>query len=92
MMMYYIIEEDLADQDFIADRTEGYEELLKGIKSLDLNKMEAVSGVHREKVRAAAIAYASAHSAMSFHGLGVTEHTQGTFTVMQIAQPCHADR
>ena len=22
---------------------------------------------------------------MSFHGLGVTEHSQGTFTVMQIA-------
>jgi formate dehydrogenase major subunit len=36
-------------------------------------------------VRAAALAYASAANAMSFHGLGVTEHSQGTYTVMLIA-------
>jgi formate dehydrogenase major subunit len=41
--------------------------------------------VDRELVRKAAIAYASSPAAMSFHGLGVTEHYQGTFTVMQIA-------
>jgi len=44
-----------------------------------------VSGVPREQVRQAAIAYATAGLAMSFHGLGVTEHFQGTYTVMQIA-------
>jgi len=37
-------------------------------------------------VKEAAIAYASAKNAKSFHGLGVTEHSQGTFTVMQIAE------
>ena len=31
------------------------------------------------------MAYAKSPAAMSFHGLGVTEHYQGTFTVMQIA-------
>jgi formate dehydrogenase major subunit len=41
--------------------------------------------VDRHLVEKAAIAYASAPNAMSFHGLGVTEHSQGTFTVMQIA-------
>ena len=41
-----------------------------------IDAMEAVSGVDREKVRAAAIAYATAPNAMSFHGLGVTEHSQ----------------
>jgi formate dehydrogenase major subunit len=85
MMMYYIIEEGLTDLKFIKDRTEGFDEYLKGIKALDIAKMEEVSGVDRELVRAAGIAYASARNAMSFHGLGVTEHTQGTFAVMQIA-------
>jgi len=47
--------------------------------------MESICGADRELVRKAAIAYASADKAMSFHGLGVTEHSQGTFTVMQIA-------
>lgn len=85
MMMYYIISEGLADEAFIAARTEGFEDYKKEILSIDLDKMEAVSGVDRALVREAAIAYASAPAAMSFHGLGVTEHSQGTFAVMQIA-------
>jgi formate dehydrogenase major subunit len=36
------------------------------------------------KVKAAALAYARANNAMSFHGLGVTEHSQGAKTVMLI--------
>ena len=85
MMMYYIITEGLTDDEFIANRSEGYEDYKAEILKLDIDKMEAVSGVDREDVRAAAIAYATAPNAMSFHGLGVTEHSQGTFTVMQIA-------
>jgi len=85
MMMYYIISEGLVDASFVSNRTEGYEDFEKELKGIDLDKLEAVSGVPREQVRAAAIAYASAPNAMSFHGLGVTEHSQGTFTVMQIA-------
>jgi formate dehydrogenase major subunit len=38
-----------------------------------------------ETVRAAALEYASAEAAMSFHGLGVTEHEQGAKTVMLIS-------
>ncbi len=85
MMMYYIISEGLVDQGFVDQRTDGYEEFKEEILGLDLDKLEAVSGVKRELVREAAIAYASAPNAMSFHGLGVTEHKQGTFTVIQIA-------
>ena len=47
--------------------------------------MEAITGVDKNLVHDAAIAYATAPNAMSFHGLGVTEHSQGTFTVMLIA-------
>ncbi|MEL6809911.1 MAG: formate dehydrogenase subunit alpha [Bacteroidota bacterium] len=85
MMMYYIITEDLVDTRFIESRTEGYEAYKKEILNIDIDKLESVSGVDRNEVRAAAIAYATAPNAMSFHGLGVTEHSQGTFTVMQIA-------
>lgn len=85
MMLYYIISEGLAKSDFIEARTEGYEEFKRNILNLNLDELEEVSGVPREQVRAAALAYAGAASAMSFHGLGVTEHYQGTYTVMQIA-------
>lgn len=85
MMMHYILKENLQDQSFLENRTEGLEDFKKDILNLDIDKMEAISGVDRELVRAAAIAYATAENAMSFHGLGVTEHSQGTYTVQQIA-------
>lgn len=85
MMMHYIIAEGLAHEEFISSRTEGFDTYKSRLMELDLDEMERISGVKKEDVRQAAIAYASAPNAMSFHGLGVTEHSQGTFTVMQIA-------
>ncbi len=85
MMLYYIVKEGLANQAFIESRTEGYEDFCEALLKIDIEQMESICGVDRELVRSAAIAYATAGSAMSFHGLGVTEHSQGTFTVMQIA-------
>ena len=85
MMTFFIIEAGLADEKFVAERTEGYEDFIEQVKRIDLDKLEEVSGVDRETVKSAALAYASAPNAMSFHGLGVTEHSQGTFAVMQIA-------
>jgi formate dehydrogenase major subunit len=50
-----------------------------------MDEMAITTGVAKNLVRAAAIAYAKAPNAMSFHGLGVTEHSQGSFTVMLIS-------
>jgi len=85
LMLYYIITEDLVDTSFVESRTEGFEEFKTEILNIDIDGIEEISGVDRDLVREAAIAYASAPNAMSFHGLGVTEHSQGTFAVMQIA-------
>jgi formate dehydrogenase major subunit len=85
MLLYYIISEGLEAKEFINARTEGYDEFKTNILKLDMDELSTVTGVDKELARKAAIAYASAPNAMSFHGLGVTEHSQGTFTVMQIA-------
>ncbi len=85
MMMYYIIKEGLVDENFVDSRTEGYQDFKNQLLNIDIDALEKVSGVDKDWVREAAIAYASAPNAMSFHGLGVTEHSQGTFAVMQIA-------
>lgn len=85
MLLYYIISEGLEDAEFIKNRTEGYEEFKHHVMSFDMDELSAITGVDKELVRKAAIAYAKAPNAMSFHGLGVTEHSQGTYTVMLIA-------
>ena len=85
MMLYYIISEGLEAKDFIKSRTEGYEDFKQQILQQNIDELERITDVDRNLVRKAAIAYASANNAMSFHGLGVTEHSQGTHTVMLIA-------
>lgn len=85
MLLYYIISEGLVDEDFVANRTSGYDAMKQHILSLDIDEMERITGVSKALAKDAAVTYASAGNAMSFHGLGVTEHSQGTFTVMQIA-------
>ncbi len=85
MMLYYILKEGQEDSTFIAARTEGYDGFRQQILGLNIDELERVSGVDRNLVREAALAYAKAEAAMSFHGLGVTEHSQGTLAVMLIA-------
>ena len=46
---------------------------------------EAYTGVHADDVRKAARLYATGGNAAIYYGLGVTEHSQGSTTVMAIA-------
>jgi formate dehydrogenase major subunit len=85
MFAYYIIKENLVNQHFIDSYTEKYNDFKKHIENLDLNELEILTGVPKEKVKLAAIAYANAEKAMEFHGLGVTEHFQGSKTVMLLS-------
>lgn len=85
MMMHYIVKEGLVDNDFVEKRTEGYETFADSLLKLNMDELESITGVDKNLVREAAITYATAKNAMSFHGLGVTEHFQGTFTVTLIA-------
>ena len=85
MMLYFIVKGNLFNKDFVEKRTEGFEEFLKHIDSLDIDRLANVAGVDKQLVKEAAIAYATANNSMEFHGLGVTEHEQGSKTVMLIA-------
>ena len=85
MMAHYIIKENLIDKGFIQKRTEFFDDFKKQVLNLDMDKMETLTGVSRGLVKQAAIAYASAEKAMEFHGLGVTEHYQGSKSVMLLA-------
>jgi formate dehydrogenase major subunit len=80
-----ILDAGLIDQDFIARRTEGWEAFAAHLEGLDIAAQTGVCGVAWDLIQAAARAYATAPAAMEFHGLGVTEHWQGTKAVALIA-------
>ena len=85
MMLHFIIKAKLHNVDFVRDRTEGFEKFIKEIERQDVDQLAKIAGVDKEMVKQAAIAYATAKNSMEFHGLGVTEHEQGSKTVMLIA-------
>jgi len=80
-----ILDAGLVKKDFVEKRCENWAEFEAGLRKLDLDELATITGVDKELVKAAAIEYASSEAAMSFHGLGVTEHEQGAKTVMLIS-------
>jgi formate dehydrogenase major subunit len=85
MLSHYIIKDNLVDEGFIKDHTEKYEEFKSHVESLNMDELSLLTGVDKELVKKAAHAYAKAEKAMEFHGLGVTEHFQGSKTVMLLS-------
>jgi formate dehydrogenase major subunit len=81
-LAYTIAEERLFDQQFASERVAELDEFLGFIKQFSPHDVEAVCGVKADLIRQAARLYAGNKPSMCFHGLGVTEHTQGTEGVM----------
>lgn len=77
-----LVEEDLLDHDFIAKRTEGFDEYAKFIVTKRPELTEAQTGIPADLVRKAARLYGKARRPMQVHGLGMTEHYQGSEGVM----------
>ncbi len=85
MLAHYIVKGGLVNDHFIESYTEKYEEFRSHVEQLDMDALEQLTGVSKELVKEAAHAYATADRAMEFHGLGVTEHFQGSKTVMLLS-------
>ncbi|MCX7599650.1 MAG: formate dehydrogenase subunit alpha [Armatimonadetes bacterium] len=84
-MMYTILEEGLEDKEFIAARTEGFEELKEVVMRYRPEDVAPLCGVAAEDIRKAARIYATTDKAGIFYTLGVTEHVCGTDNVRSIA-------
>ena len=77
-MMHSIIEQDLVDPDFIAARTEGYEEFKTHLQSFTPESMAPICGIDADTIRNIARIYASSKGSMIFWGMGVSQHVHGT--------------
>ena len=77
-MLHTIIEEGLADQQYIAAYTEGFEELRDRVAGFSPEKMELVCGIKAETLREVARTYASARASIVFWGMGISQHVHGT--------------
>lgn len=80
-----ILDNGWENREFIAQRTENFEELKAKVNEYDLDRVERLTGVSRDRIIEGARLYAHAGKAMIVYGLGVTEHQTGTENAMAIA-------
>ncbi len=84
-LAHVIIAEALANQDFIAARTEGYPALAAALVDWTPSRAEAITGVPAAAIETAARLYARAAGGMIFWAMGVTQHTSGTDNVKALS-------
>ena len=84
-MMNVIISEGLEDKEFIAERTEGFEELRAAVAEYTPERVEAITGIPAEDLRQAARTYAKAERAAIVYAMGITQHTTGVDNVLSCA-------
>jgi len=80
-IMYVIIEEGLADQRFIDNCTEGYEEMSRVLKKYTPEYAAEITGVSADDIKKAARMYAEAEAASLCYAMGLTQHSTGTDNV-----------
>jgi len=84
-MIKIIIENDLQDDEFIKNRTKGYEEMKEVAMKYDLDKVAEITEADPEQIKRVAIEYAQAENAAIVYSLGITEHSHGADNVMSTA-------
>ena len=79
-MAKVILDEGLSDEEFVRDRTEGFEEWRQVVDKYNLEYAEGITGVPAGDIARAARIYASPPFSGSclIWGMGITQHTNGT--------------
>ncbi len=77
-MLHTIINEGLADQQYIAGYTEGFEELRDRVQDFPPETMETVCGIPAQTIREVARLYATSRASLIFWGMGISQHIYGT--------------
>jgi formate dehydrogenase major subunit len=84
-MIRVIIDEGLADMEFIKSRCENYDEFAASLASFDLDNVEKITGVSADLIRQAAKLYASNAPSAILYCMGITQHSHGTDNVWALS-------
>ncbi|KPK42156.1 MAG: formate dehydrogenase [Planctomycetes bacterium SM23_25] len=84
-MMHVILAEGLEDKPFIAERTEGFDDLRKAVEPYTPEMAAKITGVPAALISEAARTYATAGAASIVYSMGITQHTTGTDNVLSLA-------
>jgi formate dehydrogenase major subunit len=77
-IMHVILDENLQNDAYIRDHTEGFDALAAHLASFRPEDMATVCGIDADTIRAVARAYATAERSLIFWGMGISQHVHGT--------------
>ena len=77
-LIHTIIEENLVDEVFVAQRASNYQALKDNVKGYSPEAIAPICGIPAQTLREVARAYATAKGAMILWGMGVSQHVHGT--------------
>ena len=77
-MLHVIVDEGLADEAFIRDRTSGYDALVENVKKYSPEAMAPICGIDAKTIREVTRLYASSKASMILWGMGISQHIHGT--------------
>ncbi len=80
-----IVAEGLENEEFIRERTQGFEAWKESLREFTPERVEQVTGVPREELLRAARLYGGSRRAGLFYTMGITQHACGTDNVRAIA-------
>ena len=84
-LMHVIVAEGLADEEFIAERTEDYESLRAMLTAYTPELAAQITGVPAGDIVAAARAFAGVEHAAIVYSMGITQHSHGTEHVLAVS-------
>jgi formate dehydrogenase alpha subunit len=84
-LMHVILSEGLQDDDYIADRTEGFEAVREAVREYTPDRVEAITGIPAGDLIEAGRAFGRAKTATILYAMGITQHTTGTDNVKSLA-------
>ena len=77
-LIHTVIDEGLADEEFIRNRASNYEALKQNVKGYSPEAMAPICGIPAQTLREVARAFAGAKGAMILWGMGISQHVHGT--------------
>ncbi|PSP91697.1 formate dehydrogenase subunit alpha [Halobacteriales archaeon QS_4_66_20] len=81
----YIIDNNLYDEEFVDERTTGFQDVTESVQEFTPERVEEISGVPHEEIVSAAETIAEADTCVFGWTLGLTEHSHGTENVIAMA-------
>jgi len=81
-MLNVIVREGLIDEDFIRDRTNGWDETRAMVEKFTPDVASQISGVPAAKIEQAGLLYGRAKSGMIMHARGIEHHCNGVDNVL----------